>query len=219
MDGPLEIDRQGSVPHAPQSHQGDLSRGGSWHPIPAGDQVGPEGDHDPRRPAADPVRHRRGARGRHQGVHLRHVARKECAGGLFRPCTRAGKRPSQEGQARTAGASEIHQHGIRGHRVYPAAQGVGPWSRGLVRAPAPGRRKLCRHTARRRDRRRHAVPAADGGGPLRAWRQHGCRHEGTAREGPCLRHSRHRRGGGRRREEYVAWSRSRPPGPRRRTLR
>ena len=58
----------------------------------------PERDHDAGRPTADPVRHRRGARCRDQGIHLRDLAREIRAGGLLRPRARTGKRAARKGK-------------------------------------------------------------------------------------------------------------------------
>ena len=150
-----------------------LSGRGVRDAVPAGDQVGAEGDPAAGRPPAHPVRDRRGARRRDQGVHLRHLARQERARGLFRQRPRARAEPSRRQQDHAPRPPQADRHAERHRRLRPPAGAPRPRPRGLVRAAPDRRRALRGHAARRRDRRRDPVPAADGRGlrrgPAATW--------------------------------------------------
>ena len=77
----------------PAQHETDpqsrFPRRRTGHPVPAGHQGHAEGDAAGGRPAADPARGRRGARGRHRAFHLRHRPQQGRDRGPFRPPVRA----------------------------------------------------------------------------------------------------------------------------------
>ena len=146
-----------------ESAQGGVSSGRAWHSHAAGDQGAAQGDAAGGRQADHPVRAGGGGGGRGRGVHLRHRARQDDHGGPFRPRVRAVRDPGQEVQDQGAGGGRAC--GAEGGRggLHPAAGAQGARPRGLVRA-APGRRRAVRGDAGRRpDRRRAALPRADGG--------------------------------------------------------
>ena len=95
-------------PH-PQSR---VSRRRPRHALPARHQGDAEGDADGRRPAGDPACRRRGARGRHRALHLRHRPQQGGHRGLFRHqpsssrrrCASAARPRRSRSCARPAGA-------------------------------------------------------------------------------------------------------------------
>ena len=107
------------------------------HPPASGHQDHSQGDGHDRRPAADPICGRRGARGGDRAADLRHRARQVGAGRLFRPwrsssrrrCASKGKsldvlEPSQSSSARSLPFASSSRSGL-GHAVWCARDMIG----------------------------------------------------------------------------------------------
>ena len=131
--------------------------------------------------------------------------------------------PELEAQLKRAGKDEllevlrVHQHGFGRHRLHPPAQGAGPRPRRLVRPPPDRRRALRGDAPRRRDRRRDALPAADGRGPRRDRRLDGRGDGGPASGRPSPTASSTSARTWARWSGSRAWSRSPPRAPSPRT--
>ena len=188
----------------------------SRHAVPSRHQGEPEGNAADRRQAADPVRGRRGAVGgrRNAGVHHRQLQAGDRGSLRQQPGTRG--RAAGAGQAGTAGRAARHPAELGVLRVHPPARAARPGSRRAVRAA--GGRRCAVHGASggRSDRRRGAVPEADGGRAHRLRRQRSRRAERAAAGHRQVRHRvagtpGRRRGSARCRTSSRSRSRTRPP--------
>ena len=159
-----------------------VSRRGTRHPIPAGDQGQPQGDAAHRRQAADPVRGRRGAgRGRappgvhHRLVQARHRRSFRLRRRTRKPAAVAGQeRPAEDAAQRAAVVRFVHLH--------PPARAAGSGTCRAVRQAGGGRCAVLRAPRRRSHRRRGSLPQADGGS-VRQW-QHRRRADRAAHRRP-----------------------------------
>ncbi len=131
-------------------------------------KASPEGNAADRRQAADPVRGRGGACGRRREAGVHHRLRQARHRGSLRhgPRARAGARAA--GQAGPARGRARHRAVVRELHLHPPARAARPRPRGAVLAPGRRRRAVLRPSRRRPDRRRGAVPQADGAGLRRA---------------------------------------------------
>ena len=100
--------------------QGGLPGRRARHAPAAGDQDHPQGNADDRRPAADPICGRRGARGGDRADDLRHRPRQVGAGRLFRHRLRA-RSDDARARARASTRSRRRDARLRRDRLGPPA--------------------------------------------------------------------------------------------------
>ncbi len=112
-----------------QAHsQGRFPGGRPRHAFPARHQGHAQGNADRRRPPRDPARGRRGARGRHRALHLRHRPQQGRYRGPLRQPVRAGahaRRARQEGGARPADRASCPSAGQTSFTRQQAPLGLG----------------------------------------------------------------------------------------------
>ena len=172
--------------------QSRVPRRRARHALPARDQGDSQGAAADRRPAADPVRGRRGARGGDRADDLRHRPRQDRARRAFRHGLRAR---DDDGRARQGPVDpRCHAHSRRATSITVRQQvPLGPRPRDLVRARDRRRRAVRDPAARRADGRHARLHGADGRGLRGGRRQPDLGARGAARGSLELRRDRSRR--------------------------
>ena len=132
--------------------QGGLPGRRARHAPAPGDQVHAQGNADDRRPAADPICGRRGARGRDRADDLRHRPRQVALWSIISTSASSLKRRWSERRQEPRRARAVARR-LRRDRLGPPAAAAGPRPCRLVRPPHRRRRAVRGAAARRSDGR------------------------------------------------------------------
>ena len=163
-----------------------------------------------RRPAADPICGRRGARGGDRADDLRHRPRQSRAWSIISTWASSWRRRWSR-RGKSLDPLDAVAHRLRRDRLGPPAAAARAWPCGLVRAPYRRRRAVRGAAARRSDGRQARRAQADGRRLCRTWRQYRLRRRKCRPTRPAATASSRRARPRARRPKSWAWSKSRKP--------